>query len=239
MPVLPADVMTLLVCFAPVFSTRVWRHIPLLVVGAILAPGQRTVAAVLRVLGLGQLATVQTDHRVLNRARWSSRKASQILFGLLVTAFAPHGPLVVGLDETVERRRGRKISAAGIYRDPLRSSRSHFVKYAGCAGCVPCSWSRSPGQGGHGRCRSSPSLLPRSARPPDDGDATTADNLGTADDSAALSLDARPPPLCGRRPILFQLMERHSVGAQPNCLQATGDQAVMAVPPLCLGALRT
>jgi DDE superfamily endonuclease len=145
MPVLPADVMTLFVCFAPVFSTRVWRHVPLLVVGAILAPGQRTVAAVLRVLGLGQLVTFQTYHRVLNRARWSSRQASQILFSLLLTTFAPHGPLVVGLDETLERRRGRKISAAGIYRDPVRSSRSHFVKVRGlrwiCAMLlVPIPW---------------------------------------------------------------------------------------------------
>ncbi|HEX8982900.1 MAG TPA: transposase [Ktedonobacterales bacterium] len=150
MPILPADVMVLLACFASVFSTRVWRHVPLLVVGAILASGQRTVAAVLRVLGLSQLATFQTYHRVLNRARWSSRQASEILFGLLVTAFAPHGPLVVGLDETVERRRGRKISAAGIYRDPVRSSRSHFVKVRGlrwiCAMLlVPIPWSRSPG----------------------------------------------------------------------------------------------
>lgn len=145
MPILPADVMTLLICFAPVFSTRVWRHVPLLVVGAILAPGQRTVAAVLRVMGLDQLTTFQTYHRVLNRARWSSRQVSQILFGLLVTTFAPRGPLVVGLDETVERRRGRKISAAGIYRDPVRSSRSHFVKVRGlrwmCAMLlVPIPW---------------------------------------------------------------------------------------------------
>jgi DDE superfamily endonuclease len=145
MPILPADVMALLVCFASVFSTRIWRHVPLLVVGAILAPGQRTVAAVLRVLGLDQLTTFQTYHRVLNRARWSSRQASQILFGLLVATFAAHGPLVVGLDETLERRRGRKISAAGIYRDPVRSSRSHFVKVRGlrwvCAMLlVPIPW---------------------------------------------------------------------------------------------------
>jgi DDE superfamily endonuclease len=145
MPILPADVMALLVCFARVFSTRIWRHVPLLVVGAILAPGQRTVAAVLRVLGFDQLTTFQTYHRVLNRARWSSRQASQILFGVLVSTLAPHGPLVVGLDETLERRRGRKISAAGIYRDPVRSSRSHFVKVRGlgwvCAMLlVPIPW---------------------------------------------------------------------------------------------------
>ena len=67
-------------------------------------------------------------HRVLNRALWSSREASRVLLGLLVEAFVPEGPLVLGIDETLERRRGKKISAKGIYRDPVRSSREHFVK---------------------------------------------------------------------------------------------------------------
>src|SRR5260370_19649101 len=125
MPILPADVMALLVCFAPVFSPRVWRHVPLLVVGAILAPGQRTVTAVLRVLALGQLATFQTYHRVLNRARWSSRQASQILFSLLATTCAPHGPLAVGIDETLERRRARTISAPATHRHPGRTTHLH------------------------------------------------------------------------------------------------------------------
>jgi hypothetical protein len=105
MPVLPADIMTLFICFAQVFSPGVWRHGPPLVVRAMLARGQRTITAVLLSLGLGQLVTFQTYHRVLNRARWSSRQASQILFRLLVTTFAPHGPLVVGLDETPGRSR--------------------------------------------------------------------------------------------------------------------------------------
>jgi len=67
----------------------------------------------------------------LNRAVWSSREVSHILLGLLVTTFAPRGPLIVGIDETIERRRGAKIAAAGIYRDPVRSSHSHFVKVSG------------------------------------------------------------------------------------------------------------
>jgi hypothetical protein len=67
-------------------------------------------------------------HRVLNRAVWSSREASRVLLGLLVEAFVPEGPLVLGIDETLERRRGKKISAKGIYLDPVRSSREHFVK---------------------------------------------------------------------------------------------------------------
>jgi hypothetical protein len=66
-------------------------------------------------------------HRVLNRAVWSSREASRVLLGLLVEAFTPEGPLVVGIDETLERRRGRKIVAKGVYRDPLLSSRKRFV----------------------------------------------------------------------------------------------------------------
>jgi hypothetical protein len=138
MPVLPADIMALFICFALVLSPRVWRYAPPLVVGAILARGQRTIAAVLRALGLGQLITFQTAHRVLNRARLLSRQASEILFRSLVTTIAPHGQLVVGLDETLERRCSRKISAAGIYRDPVRSSRSDFVKARGlrCASIV-------------------------------------------------------------------------------------------------------
>jgi hypothetical protein len=67
-------------------------------------------------------------HRVLSRAAWSTREASRILLGLLVEAFVPDGPLVVGVDETLERRQGKKIAAKGIYRDPVRSSHTHFVK---------------------------------------------------------------------------------------------------------------
>jgi len=86
------------------------------------------VSSTLRVMGLGRCAAFSTYHRVLNRDVWSSLHASRILRGLLVAAFAPTGPLVVGIDATLERRRGPKISAAGIYRDPVRSSHSHFVK---------------------------------------------------------------------------------------------------------------
>src|SRR5947208_5242914 len=94
---LPAEIMTRLQPFAPLFSARVWRHAQLLVVGAILAPGQRMVSMVLRVLGLSHLATFSTYHRVLNRAVWSSLAVSRVLLGVLVTTFVPEGPIVVGL----------------------------------------------------------------------------------------------------------------------------------------------
>jgi hypothetical protein len=68
---------------------------------------------------------------VLNRNRWSSRAAAKRLLHLLLGTFVPDGPVIIGIDETLERRWGPKIKARGIYRDPVRSSRGHFVKASG------------------------------------------------------------------------------------------------------------
>jgi DDE superfamily endonuclease len=114
--------------FAPLFSKPVFRHVQVLLAGAMLAPGRRTVSSALRAMGLDRHKNFHRYHRVLSRAVWSSRETSRILLGLLVEAFVPDGPLVVGVDETLERRQGKKISAKGVYRDPVRSSRGHFVK---------------------------------------------------------------------------------------------------------------
>jgi hypothetical protein len=122
---------TILTAFARLFSTQVRQHVQILLIGAILAPGQRTVTAILRIMGLSAEKHFQNYHRVLNRAVWSSREASRLLLGMLVAAFAVFGPIVMGLDDTIERRRGAKIKAKGIYRDPVRSSHSHFVKASG------------------------------------------------------------------------------------------------------------
>jgi hypothetical protein len=121
----------LLALFAPHVSQRVWSHALVLVAGAILAPGRRTVTAALRVMGLSQHRRFEQYHRVLNRARWSSLAVSRTLLRLLVVTFVPDGPLIVGIDETIARRRGAKIAAKGIYRDPVRASHRHFVKASG------------------------------------------------------------------------------------------------------------
>jgi hypothetical protein len=117
--------------FAPLFSARVWDHAQVLLVGAILAPAQRTVAATLRVTGLTQVRQFHRYHRVLSRAVWSELAVGRVLLALLVATFAPTGPLLFGIDETLERRRGKRIAAKGIYRDPVHSSHSHFVKASG------------------------------------------------------------------------------------------------------------
>src|SRR5215470_13781257 len=131
MPSVPVALMQLIVKFAPLFSKRVWAHAQVLVVGALLAPGKRTVTAVLRVMGLSQERQFQKYHRVLNRARWSSLAAARVLLEMVVQSFAPTGVVVIGIDDTLERRRGKKIKAKGIYRDPVRSSHSHMVKASG------------------------------------------------------------------------------------------------------------
>jgi len=128
---LPETYCTPISKFARIFSKRVWRHAQVLLIGAILAPGKRTVTSALRVMGLSDEQHFQNYHRVLSRAVWSSREVSRILLRLLVNTFVPKGPVVIGIDETIERRRGAKIKAKGIYRDPVRSSRSHFVKTSG------------------------------------------------------------------------------------------------------------
>lgn len=129
---LPAQIIQVLRHFELVFSERTWDWVKILLIGAILAPGKRTVTACLRVMGLSHAQQFQSYHRVLNRAKWSSRKLSQTLLRLLIQAFVPiSAPIILGIDEHLERRRGQKIEAKGIYRDSVRSSKSFFVKTSG------------------------------------------------------------------------------------------------------------
>jgi hypothetical protein len=129
---LPAAIIPVLRHFELLFSERVWEWAKVLLIGAILAPGKRTVTSILRVMGLRSDKQFQNYHRVLNRDRWSSRALSRILLGLLLRTFVPPDqPVVLGLDDHIERRRGDKIAAKGIYRDPVRSSKSFFVKTSG------------------------------------------------------------------------------------------------------------
>lgn len=144
---LPPEIMTLLMPFTQAFSARVWDWAQVLLVGTILAPGKRTVTAALQVLGLKDEKQYQNYHRVLNRAKWSGLQVSQILLGLLVTAFmALDVPVVIGADETLERRRGLKIRARGLFRDPVRSSQKYTnyssgLRWVSLMLLVPVPWS--------------------------------------------------------------------------------------------------
>jgi hypothetical protein len=129
---LPSRFAAVVLAFAPVFrQQRTWRRAERLLIGAVLAPGKRTVTSLLRIVGLNRERRFVNYHRVLSRAVWNARAASHLLLELLIAAFVPVGPVVLGIDDTIERRRGRRISAKGIYRDPVRSSKGHFVKASG------------------------------------------------------------------------------------------------------------
>src|SRR5215212_11938936 len=82
MRTLLATMIQILSPFAPLFSKRVWQHAQVLLAGAILAPGRRTVSSALRVVGLDQQERFHRYHRVLSRATWSPTKASRILLEL-------------------------------------------------------------------------------------------------------------------------------------------------------------
>ena len=137
---LPDVIVSILIPFATLFTNptpgrgrgQAWRKAQVLLFGAILTPGQRTVAAALRVMGRSDHLDYARYHEVLNRAVWSPREAARILLMLLLQHLDQgDGPLVFGIDETLERRRGPKIKSLGIYRDAVRSSRSHLVKASG------------------------------------------------------------------------------------------------------------
>ena len=127
---LPPALAAVMVAFRPLFDHRVYDRVAVLVAGALLAVRTRTVTAALRITGHDD-ARYSAYHRVLSRARWSCLGAARILLRLVVDRFVPAGPVVVGLDDTIERRWGPKIEARGIYRDPVRSSHGHFVKASG------------------------------------------------------------------------------------------------------------
>jgi hypothetical protein len=114
MATIPSGLTKVIVGFSDLFSKRAWPLVQVLLAGAILAVGPRTVTAVLRVMGLSQEKQFQKYHRVLNRVKWSTLAASRRLLGLLIDAFVPEGPVLMALDDTIERRRGAKIAAKGI-----------------------------------------------------------------------------------------------------------------------------
>ena len=130
---LPPIMIDLLDPFVPCFyGVTTWMKAQILLIGAILTPGKRVVTEALRVMGLSESEQFAQYHQVLNRAVWSPLALAQVLLTLLVKTFiGPDTMLVFGIDPTIERRWGRKIAARGIYRDPVRSSDSHFVKASG------------------------------------------------------------------------------------------------------------
>ena len=152
---LPNEISIVLYAFAPLFSSSVWKHAQIMAIGVILCTGKRTVTSILKVMGLSSEKKFVNFHRVLNRAKWSAFQGSKTLLGLIIAIFSTVYPLVIGIDETIERRKGKKIKAKGCYRDAVRSTEKKVVncfglKWIAMMAIVPLPWS--------GRCWALPFL---------------------------------------------------------------------------------
>ena len=100
-------------------------------------------------MGLSEVKNFSKYHRVLSRTQWSGLAASKILFGLLINLLPESWPKIVAVDETLERRRGKKIKAKGAYRDAVASSQSRVVicfglKWECMTLIVPLPWCKRP-----------------------------------------------------------------------------------------------
>jgi DDE superfamily endonuclease len=126
---------------------RSWQKAQEMLVGAILCRGKRTVSRVLTIMGLAQSPSYGKYYRVLNRIGWSGLKGAQILLGMILALLTPGKSIVIGIDETLERRWGKQIWGLGIYRDAVKSSHKHIVKSSGVRWQVmqvllPLPWSK-------------------------------------------------------------------------------------------------
>ena len=129
---LPSGFQAAISHFSFAFRKDVWPKFQLLLTGAIICPGSRTVCNLLRSVGLRWERNFPKFHRLLSHDKWSAFSLSGVLLRLIVDRLASEEEyLVFAIDDTIERRRGSNISKLGIYRDPVRSSQSHFVKCSG------------------------------------------------------------------------------------------------------------
>ena len=144
-----SDIQAVLFPFVSLFSTSVWRNASILAIGAILCIGKRTVTSALKVMGLKDEDHFTNYHRVLNRAKWDALNGAKILLGLIFGLIPFGSPLIIAIDETIERRKGKKIKAKGVYRDAVRSSEKKVVhcfglKWISMMAIIPLPWSNRP-----------------------------------------------------------------------------------------------
>lgn len=143
------EIQAVLFPFASLFSMPVWRNASILTIGAMLCIGKRTVTSALKVMGLKDEKHFANYHRVLNRAKWNALNGAKILLGLIIRLIPLGLPLIVAIDENIERRKGKKIKAKGCYRDAVRSSEKKVVhcfglKWISMMAIIPLTWSKRP-----------------------------------------------------------------------------------------------
>jgi len=148
MPTPSAEIIQVLSVFGAAFTVPTFAKALTLLNGTILAPGRRTVTAALRMVGLGDDKHFTNYHRVLNRDHWSPMVLSKLLLGLIIQVFLAEGlPLVLLVDDTLERREGKKIRYKSRFHDAVLSTAAKVVTSMGLrwicmAILVPVPWSK-------------------------------------------------------------------------------------------------
>ena len=124
---LTSEIISVLSAFSCCFTKPTWKNIQLLFCGAILCRGARQITKIMRVMGLRQEKNFSRYHNFLSRAQWCGLALSKILLGLIMAVLPKNIPIIIAVDETLERRQGKKIKAKGAYRDAVRSSQAKVV----------------------------------------------------------------------------------------------------------------
>jgi hypothetical protein len=146
---LTTEILAVLAAFSSEFSRPTLENIKILLIGAILCRGPRRISCILRMMGLASVSNFSKYHRVLSRAKWNGLALSKILLGLLIATLPSSWPIIIAVDETFERRRGKKIKAKGLYRDAVQSTQSNVVTSYGLKWecmmlIVPLPWCKRP-----------------------------------------------------------------------------------------------
>jgi len=83
-------------------------------------------------VGLADDKNFSNYHRILNRDHWSPMVLSKLLLGLILHVFAATGqPLLLLVDDTLERREGRKIRYKSRFYDAVLSTAAKVVTSMG------------------------------------------------------------------------------------------------------------
>lgn len=131
MPFLPEAIISLLAAFEACFTKPSWQYAQTLLIGAILCTGKRTVTSCLRVMGLSNEPHYDRYHSFLSKSKFSEFQLVKILLGLLIVMLPHNCPILIAMDETIERRKGSKIKAKGCYRDACRSTHNLVIRCFG------------------------------------------------------------------------------------------------------------
>lgn len=117
-PTLPGTLARVLAAFRPCFTAPTFETFTMMVAGLVAQPVRRTVCGMLTGAGLARIWHHGRAHRLFSHARWDPRRIGLLLAGLIVAHLLVAGaPITVAIDDTLFRRRGRKIHAAGWFHD--------------------------------------------------------------------------------------------------------------------------